>query len=304
MLDVFLGREGALTFLKGGTSYLDFAEVGFGGAGNVGEGLSHLGAKSCFIGKAGNDVWGRLYEKDLHDKGVNTRLFIEENDSTGLTLVSLSEKGERSFFVFRGANDMLSQYDIEKATSLIEKSRYMYFSGYSLVNEPAQSAILLAARVAKERGARVLFDPGAHNLIRSERHLFAKALDLCDVFLPNLDEASEITSTTNKDDIISALKNKAPLTAMKCGRDGCILVSKKRVVRVPSFNVKCVDSTGAGDAFAAGLIYGMVKNLPLLSTGRLANWLAAKVATKVGARSFPSRTEIRSFLKELRNKRK
>lgn len=82
--------------------------------------------------------------------------------------------------------------------------------------------------MAKNRGARVVFDPGAHNLIRSGHHLFANVLDLCDVFLPNLDEASEITSTKDREDIICALKNRVLLTAMKCGKDGCILINKKK----------------------------------------------------------------------------
>jgi sugar/nucleoside kinase (ribokinase family) len=157
---------------------------------------------------------------------------------------------------------------------------------------------LKAAKTAKEHKTKIAFDPGAHNLIRSKPWLFAKALDLCDVFLPNLEEASEITRTTNKDDVISALKNRAPLTAMKCGKDGCILISKKRVVRVPGFNVKCVDSTGAGDAFASALIFGLANNFPLRNVGQLANWFASQVTTRIGARNFPSKTKIRSFLKE------
>lgn len=305
MLDIYLGNfANPIHFLKGGTSYCDFAKIDFGGTGNVASGLALLGGKTAFIGKAGNDCWGRLYDENLKTKGVTTRIFYEDGFFTGLALVGLEGDGERSFCVFRGANDTLSEHDVDKSIDLIRRSEYLYFSGYSLANEPQRTAILKAAKTAKEHKTKIVFDPGAHNLIRSKPRLFAKTLDICDVFLPNLVEASEITSTTNEDDIISALKIRAPLTAMKCGKDGCILISKKRVVRVPSFNVKCVDSTGAGDAFAAGLIYGMVKGLPLFSTGRLANWLAAKVATKVGARSFPSRTEIRSFLKELRNKRK
>ena len=305
MFDVYVGNFASpVHFLKGGTFYCDFAKIDFGGTGNVASGLALLGGKTAFIGKAGNDCWGRLYDEDLKTKGVTTRIFYEDGLFTGLALVGVEGDGERSFCVFRGANDTLSEHDVEHAVDLIRRSEYLYFSGYSLANEPQRTAILKAAKTAKEHKTKIVFDPGAHNLIRSEPNLFARVLNLCDVFLPNLDEASEITKMTNMDKIIRTLRNKASLTAMKCGKAGCVLINKGEILKIPGFDVECVDSTGAGDAFAAGLIYGIVKGLPLFSTGRLANWLAAKVATKVGARSFPSGTEIQSFLKELTNKRK
>lgn len=305
MYDVYFGNfADPIHFLKGGTSYCDFAKIDFGGAGNVASGLALLGGKTAFIGKAGNDCWGRLYEENLKTKGVTTRIFYEDELFTGLALVGLEQDGERSFCVFRGANDTLSEHDIDKSIGLISRSEYLYFSGYSLANEPQRTAILKAAKMAKEHKTKIVFDPGAHNLIRSEPRLFAKALDLCDVFLPNLDEASEIASMTDKDGIINVLKNRVPLTAMKCDKDGCILISKKRVVTVPSFNVKCVDSTGAGDAFASALIFGLANNFSLKSVGQLANWFASQVTTWMGARNFPSKTEIRSFLKELKTAEK
>jgi ribokinase len=300
MFDVYVGNfANPIHFLKGGTSYCDFAKIDFGGTGNVASGLALLGGKTAFIGKAGNDCWGRLYDEDLKTKGVATKIFYEDGLFTGLALIGLEGDGERSFCVFRGANDTLSEHDVDMSIDLIRRSEYLYFSGYSLANEPQRTAILKAAKTAKEHKTKIVFDPGAYNLIRSEPRLFVEALGLCNVFLPNLDEASEITGATNKEDIISALKSKAPLTAMKCNKDGCVMISKKMVVRVPSFHVKCIDSTGAGDAFSAGLIFGMAKGLPLCSTGRLANWFASKVVTRTGARSYPSRAETQSFLEKL-----
>jgi len=300
MYDVYFGNfADPIHFLKGGTSYCDFAKIDFGGAGNVASGLALLGGKTAFIGKAGNDRWGRLYEENLKTKGVTTRIFYQDQIFTGLDLVALESDGERSFCVFRGANDTLSEHDVDKSIDLIKSSEYLYFSGYSLANEPQRTAILKAAKTAKEHKTKIVFDPGAHNLIRTEPRLFAKALDLCDVFLPNLDEASEITSTTNKDETISTLRNRAPLTAMKCGKAGCTLFNKKETVKVPAFKAKCVDSTGAGDAFAAALIFGLANNFPLKNVGQLANWFASQVTTRVGARNFPSKKEIQSYLKEL-----
>lgn len=305
MIDVFLGHyRDTISFLRGGTSYLDFAKIALGGAGNVASALSLLGGRVAFIGKSGDDSFGRFYEEDLKAKGVTTQIFLEDGVSTGLALIDLDRNGERSFHVFRGANDRLSDKEIDRSVGLFKKSEYAYFCGYSLVANPQKDAILRALNLAKKNGVKVFFDPGAYNLIDANCELFNELFHSCDVFCPNLDEAKATFKTHYLKAVIQELRKANKFTALKCGARGCVLISEAECTRVPGFKVNCVDTTGAGDAFAAGLIYGIVKGLPLFSTGRLANWLAAKVATRVGARSFPSGNEIRSFLKELRNKRK
>ncbi len=77
------------------------------------------------------------------------------------------------------------------------------------------------------------------------------------------------------------------------------MISKEKVVRVPGYQVKCVDPTGAGDAFTAGLIYGLSRGLPLKSVGQLANWFSANLVTRIGARSFPKKSKTELFLKRL-----
>jgi sugar/nucleoside kinase (ribokinase family) len=186
---------------------------------------------------------------------------------------------------------------------LERRKQILFFSSpcllVRLANEPQRTAILKAAKTAKEHKTKIVFDPGAHNLIRSEPRLFARALDFCDVFLPNLDEASEITNMTNMDKIIRTLRNKASLTAIKCGKNGCILINKKEIVKMPSHKVNCVDSTGAGDAFNSALIFGLFNGLTLENIGRFANWFAGEVAKHLGARSFPSKSRIRKFLEQM-----
>jgi len=96
--------------------------------------------------------------------------------------------------------------------------------------------------------------------------------------------------------MINKLRDKVPLTALKCSENGCILINEKNILRIPSFKAKCLDPTGAGDAFTAALIYGLAHKLPLKVTGQLANWFAAKVVTHIGARSYPTKAEIDHFL--------
>jgi len=269
-----------------------------GGSGNVAVGLSTLGGKTAFVGKAGNDLFGKLYAQDLKNRGVVSKIFFDRCSQTGLILVFVEEK-ERSFLVFRGANDQLSVSEIGRSDDLIKKSSFVYFCGYSLVRAPQKNAILRAVELAKKYGAKIVFDPGAYNLVKSQREFFVKLLDLCDVVSLNLDEAQAITKKTNIRDMINELRQKVSLTGLKCGKNGSVLVSKESNVRTKGYSVKCVDPTGAGDAFTCALIYGLTRQLPLESIGRLANWFAARTITNIGARNFPPNPEIERFLRRL-----
>jgi fructokinase len=287
-------------FFRGGTSYCDSAKIALGGSGNIAVGLSSLRGRAAFVGKAGDDFFGKLYIQDLKNKGVVPKVFLDKDSSTGLLISFVEDGKERSFLVFRGANDRLSIDEIEKATSLIKRSKYVYFSGYSLVNDPQRSAVLRAVEIAKKFKRKIVFDPGAYNLVKSKQKFFAKLLDSCDILSLNLDEAEAITDTTNIEDAITKLRNKVPLTALKYGGKGCFLISEKNIVEVPGFQVKCLDPTGAGDAFTAALIYGLTTKLSPESIGQLANWFAAKLVTQFGSRSYPSKSEIYHFLQKLR----
>lgn len=294
-LVVHVDREwGQLNY--GGTSYSDFSKIEFGGSGNVAVGLSLLGAKVSLVGKAGNDLFGKLYIENLKKNKVIPRVFFDKRSQTGSVLVFVHNQKERSFIVFRGANDSLSVSEIEKTDKLIRRSRYVHFTGYSLINNPQRNAILHAIELSRKYNRKIVFDPGAHNIIRQEPKLFKRILDFCDIFIPNLDEAFAITDTKNLEDAIDRLRDRVPLVALKCAKDGCILISHRDILRIPVSKVNCIDPTGAGDAFAAALIYGISNGLSLNVTGRLANWFASQVTTKNGARSYPSQTKAKNFL--------
>ena len=208
------------------------------------------------------------------------------------------------FRSFRGANDRLSTSEINKSMDLFRNTSYLYLSGYSLVANPQRNAILRGVDLAKRYGAKVVFDPGAHNIIRSNFELFNNLFNNCDVFCPNLEEAKTITKANRLETVIGRLQREDLLTALKIGEDGCILIDKKETMKIRGFKSKCVDSTGAGDAFASALIFGLAKKFSLENVGQLANWFASQVITRMGARNFPSKTEIQSFLKELKTAEK
>lgn len=299
-LDVILKlKSDKVPFCRGGTSYIDFARAVLGGSGNIAAGLSSLGGKAAFVGKAGDDFYGKLYVRDLKEKRVVPRIFFDQDCPTGLLIALVRDGKQRSFLVFRGANDKLSKGEIDKETHLFQRSRCVYFSGYSLVNDPQQSAVLRAVELARKFKTKIVLDPGAYNIVESRRKLFLELLDLCDVLSLNLEEARAITKAPNMKEMVSQLRGKVPLTALKCGAHGCILFDAENTVKIPSLKVPALDPTGAGDAFTAALIYGLTHGLPLESTGKLANWFAANVVASIGARGFPSKSESDLFLATL-----
>ena len=301
LIDVIVqAKENYGQVCRGGISYCNYAKTVFGGGGNVAAGLSVIGGTSAFIGKAGQDFFEKLYVQDLKKNGVFTRVFLDKNLPTGLVVVFVDKGHQRSFLVFRGANDQLLVEEIEKVVDLIKRSDYLYFSGFSLINNPQRNAILRAIELARKFKKKVVFDPGAYNLVKSEKSLFDDLLDVCDVFSPNLEEARAITNVFNINDIIHKLRKRTPLTFLKCDKGGSIIISKDDVIKIPNYNVNCVDPTGAGDAFTAAALYGLSHGLPLESIGQLANWFSAEVVTNIGPRSFPEKSKILQFLQELR----
>ncbi len=292
--DVVVSTEYAQP-VYGGTRHCHFAGIFPGGMGNVATALSHLGIRVSFIGKAGKDWLGELYLKNLKGNNISTCVYISDYLPTGVVTVFVDEKGERSFLVFRGANDDLQPKQVEKAR-LIEKSNYLFLSRLSLVSSPQRDAVYRAAELAREQGVKIIFDPGAHNLIASETTVFPKLLYLADILCANLEEAKVITGKTKMQEIITQVSGRFHFVALKLGSKGCVLINKGKTVNVPGYKVKCVDTTGAGDAFAAALIYGLNEGLPLERIGRLANWFAAQVTRGYGARNFPPKARIERFL--------
>lgn len=292
--DVVVSTESAqLTY--GGTHYCHFAGIFPGGMGNVATALSCLGGRVGFIGKVGKDWWGELYLEDLEKNNVSACVSYDSHLPTGLVVVFVDERGERSFLVSRGANDNLLPDEVEKA-GLINKSSYFFVSGLSLVSSSQREVVLRAAGLAKKEGVKVILDPGAHNLIISEVEVFAKLLNLSDILCANLDEAEAITGVAEVEDIVNQLRGRFQLVALKLGGEGCVLANRSEIVELAGYKVKCVDTTGAGDAFAAALIYGLSHGLSLEITGRLANWFAAQVVKGHGARNFPAKASIKRFL--------
>jgi len=270
-----------------------------GGAGNVAVALAHLGCQVAFLGKAGNDALGLMYRDDLFTHGVNAKIILEPDQTTGMTITLVWTGGERTFLVYRGANDLLMPEEVISYWNELGGAEFLYISGYSLAKEPQRKAIKCAVELASAQGSKIVFDPGSEVIIRSARKLVLKLASSAHVLSLNMTEARALTAAEKLTDILDALSRLAPLVALKLGSEGCILYMNGAFYKAPASKVKVVDTTGAGDAFTAALIYGLKEGLRPPTLATFANWFASRVVSKLGARGFPAKEEIMEFLRKL-----
>ncbi len=267
-----------------------------GGSANVAVGIAILGGKSAFVGKVGNDALGNMYILDLESHGVNPLVFKTDSLGTGITLSLIDSSSGRSFLVYRGANDLLKPEEVTSLSEAIEHSTYLYVSGFSLIKKPQRDAILKAIEIADKSGVKVVFDPASPHLANALKNIFITILSKSYVLSPNLEEAKTLCSKTHVNNIVEFFRGKVPLLALKLGDKGCILATEDELLKISPFHVRCIDTTGAGDAFTAALIYGLCRGFTLKDAGLLSNWFASRIITAYGARSYPTKDEIEKFL--------
>lgn len=284
--------------VKDGVSYCKELKFLPGGAGNLAVALSKLGLKVCLIGKAGKDEFGRLYVEDLKTNVVEPFVFYDNTFATGIAISQVDHSGERSFIVYRGANNKLNRYEVSNTLQAIDY-KYLYISGYSLVENPQADAIVYAAKLANAKGKKIIFDPNAFNLVYSRRECFNELIKLSDIICPNADEVSAFTDKKNINEAIVEFCKLTKSAFIKLGKKGCVLIHNNKIVYVPGFSCHIVDSTGAGDAFTSAVIYGLATKLKYKEIAYFANWFASKKVQSLGARSFPSILEINNFFQSL-----
>lgn len=284
-----------------------------GAPANVLATLAKLGKKTSFIGKVGTDSFGTFLCQSLQDAGIETTgLKMTSEVSTTLAFVHLNNEGDRSFSFVRqpGADMMLTVQDITEA--LVCNSRIFHFGSISMTHESCAQATAIAVSLAKEAGALISFDPNLRiplweNLDRA-REMIRWGLMHADIV--KISE-EELTFITGEKDLAIGSKQIAEkygnsIILVTLGERGCFVHSRDKQATVPGYQVKTMDTTGAGDAFLGGFIYQVLERdnqienmsmVDLYSMVRFANAVGALVTTRKGAiPSMPSIAEIGELL--------
>ena len=275
---------------RGRLVLVDRMELHTGGcAGNTAVGLSRTGIPAGVIGKVGNDGFGDFYMSVMAREGVDaTGIVRDASVNTSSTMVLIHGDGERSFIHYIGANGALRAEDV--SLDRLAGVKVLHVAGALLMpgldGEP--SARILAS--AKRRGMITCLDTAWDGTGRWMQTL-APCLEHLDYLLPSIEEARMITRAHEPDEIAQVfLSRGVGVVALKMGEDGCYVASRSGRMHVPAFRVDAIDATGAGDAFAAGFIAGVVKGWSLAETARFANAVGAlctlAIGTTAGIRSL------------------
>jgi ribokinase len=265
----------------------DFKEACGGSAANTMVGLARLGCKVGFIGKVADDREGKMLVEDFLREGVDTGGIIYAREGrSGTVMGFVDDKGERALYVDPGVNDTIEFEEINKEYAFQTKLLHLT----SFVGEKSfQTQKRLVESLPK--GVKVSFDPG-ELYARKGFEALKPIIKRTFVFMPNQNELKLLTGTNDYRVGAEILQSEGvKIVAVKLGEKGCYAASGRESHVINSFKVKVVDTTGAGDAFCAGFLYGLINGKSLYECGRLGNFVASKCITKMGARSGLPRLE-------------
>jgi adenosine kinase len=300
----FLAAHG---MTKGGMSLIDEAraasiyrdmgpavEMSGGSAANTIVGVANLGARAAYIGKVRDDQIGRLYAHDIRAAGVTfeTRP-AAAGPATGCSYILVTPDGERTMNTYLGAAQDLGVADIDVAQ--VAASALLYLEGYLWDPKNAKEAFVKAATIAHQAERQVALTLSDAFCVDRYRDEF---LDLIrkgtvDLVFANEAELHSLYQTSDFESALKQMRGDARLAVVTRSEKGCVVASKEGITDVPAFPVeRIVDTTGAGDLFAAGFLFGLARRAGVEKSARLGALAAAEIIQHIGARPQVSLREL------------
>ncbi len=267
-----------------------------GSAANTMVGVASFGVSAAYVGKIRNDELGDVFVDDIRETGVQFDVAAAESGpATARCLIQVTPDGERTMNTFLGASARLTTSDISE--ELVASAKILYCEGYLWDLEEAKQAIRLAMDIARDNGVTAsltLSDPFAVERHRDE--WLSLIQDRVTLLFGNHDELVSLLGTGDHDALISGVRDLTETACITQGRAGSLIVTRDDVIEIPVVEVdKRVDTTGAGDLYAAGVLAGLASGAPLGVAGRMGSCAAAEIIGHIGARPLQS---LKSFCAE------
>ena len=285
----------------GGDAYIQKVSAGLGGAVlNSAIVLDRLGLPAAMLSSVGSDLWAARVFELLRQTGINLSYVQEmEKEGTGLIFLVVTPDGERTMYSYRGANILFGPQHLDEA--IFRQAGILHISGYSIMVPPQREAVWHALELADRYHVPVSLDTGLEPALLNPdelRHLIER-VDIC---VTGLKETGQLYGLRDMEKAAEHLRSLGiKLAAIKLGKDGCYLLRGNESFFCPAFAVDVVDTTGAGDSFTAGLLYGWVNGLGLAASAVLASALGAMAATVHGAGlELPGKQAVLDFLQSKR----
>lgn len=269
-------------------------EMSGGSAANTMTGVASFGGRAGYIGKVSADDLGDVFAHDLRAVGVRFKAGDKNSGiPTGRCIIVVTPDAERTMNTYLGASSMLNEDDLDEG--MIAAGKVLYMEGYLFDRTEAKQAFRRAAEVAHDHGRQVSLTLSDSFCVDRHRSDFrALVADQVDVLFGNRGELVSLYETETFDQAVELVRQECQLAVVTTGADGCLIIGGDEIVSVPAQPVtEVLDTTGAGDLFAAGFLYGFTRGMALAECGRLGSLAAAEVISHVGPRPL---VELRTLL--------
>jgi len=259
-------------------------EVSGGSACNTIAGLSSFGGRGAFIGKLGVDALGAVFTHDIEAMGARFGGVPLSDNVTGRCLINVTPDGERTMTTCLGAAALLDPSDVEPA--IIEAAAVVYLEGYLFDPEPARRAFAKAAGLARASGRMIALTLSDSFVVDRHRGALMGFIESeVDILFANEAEITALCQTKSFEDAAEAMRGRAKIAAITRGAQGSTVIAGDQTHHVNAARVeKVVDTTGAGDQYAAGFLHGLTRGLSFDHCGRLGSLAAAEVIAHYGPR--------------------
>jgi sugar/nucleoside kinase (ribokinase family) len=278
-------NESVMKEIQQAQAGLQRSEVPGGSVGNTMRAMARLGAEAGYIGKIGDDEAGRVYEAKTKEAGVNP-FFVRTEGISGCSTVLISPDGERTMATFLGPAETLS--DGEIPDEVLRRYDCIYMEGYLISND---KLFLPMLKRAKGMGLKVALDLSNFNIVNGFKDLLKEAIPAyVDILFSNESEAAAYTGLAARE-ALDVISEDVEMAVVTVGKDGALAGSHGKVVHEKALNGHVVDTTGAGDNFAAGFLFGYSAGATLEQSAKLGSLLSANVIDVVGAQIPEERWE-------------
>jgi sugar/nucleoside kinase (ribokinase family) len=256
-----------------------------GSSANTLAGISVLGGNGIFLGKVGNDSHGDRYIEDTELSGVKTEIG-RHNSMTGHAITLITPDSERTFATHLGAALQLSRDDVNH--SHIRNSKIIHIEGYLFEPPGLREACMAALETARKNNVLVSIDLSDPGLIGRIRPVFDQVIqEYANIIFVNEEEAKAFTGKERRD-ALEQIARHCDFAVVKLGPEGSIIKTGGEVYSIPVYRTDLVNTNGAGDMYAAGVLYGLARGLSPERCGRIGSYVSSRVVSQVGAR-FPGK---------------
>lgn len=265
-----------------------------GSAANTINGLANMGIKTGFIGKTGTDDTGSFFTEDLNSNNITPHI-SHSNSPSGRAMTFITKDSERTFGTFLGASVELCKDDID--SNIFADYNYFYVEGYLVLNK---ELIETGMRIAKENGLKIVLDLASYNVVEENIEFLNHLIDTyVDIIFANEEEAKAFCGL-EPEEALNSLAKRCEIAIVKIGSKGSLIKQGDSNTRIGIIGDKCVDTTGAGDFYAAGFLYGLINNWSLSHSGIAGAILSGNIVQQYGAKLTEEKwNEVRKMVSEI-----